>query len=117
MSEFRHRPAEGLVDRHLAGRVGDVVVAANHMSDLHERIVDGDDVVVNGNAGKRRRWRGADEDRVAEAASKANSTGPRTISWKRRGRSSIFESDGVEEAGGEILLLISDCGSERQRPE
>src|ERR1035441_7924462 len=68
MGELRNRPAEGLVDGDLLGGVGDVVVAADDVGDLHQRVVDGDDVVVDGDS-SRDSARGADEDRVADGFS------------------------------------------------
>jgi hypothetical protein len=50
MGKLRHRPAEGLVDGHLLGSVGDVVVAADDVGDAHEGVVDGDHVVIDRNA-------------------------------------------------------------------
>ena len=65
MGELGDLPAEGLVDGDLLGGVGDVVVAADDVGDLHERVVDGDDVVVDGHAGGGSAG-GADEDWVAD---------------------------------------------------
>ena len=52
MRELRHRPAEGLVNRHLLGRVGEVVVTADDVGDAHQRIVHRDHVVVDRNPGR-----------------------------------------------------------------
>jgi len=51
VGELRHRPAEGLVDGHLLGGVGDVIVAADDVGDVHEGVVDGDHVVVDRDSG------------------------------------------------------------------
>src|SRR5271166_786916 len=48
--ELRDGPTEGLVNGYLLGSVRDVVIAANPMRDLHERVVYGDDIVVDRNA-------------------------------------------------------------------
>jgi len=50
--ELGQGPAEGLVDGDLLGSVGDVVVATDDVGDLHEGVVDGDHVVVNGDAAR-----------------------------------------------------------------
>ena len=60
MRELGHLPSEGLVNGDLLGGVGDMVVAANHVRDLHEGVVDGDDVVVDGHAGR------PHQDRIAD---------------------------------------------------
>ena len=52
VSKLRHRPAEGLVNCHLLGGVRDVVVATDNVGDLHQRVVDGDHVVVYRDAPK-----------------------------------------------------------------
>ncbi len=65
VGELGDLPAEGLVDGDLLWGVRDVVVAADDVGDLHERVVDGDDVVVDGDAGGGSAG-GADEDRVAD---------------------------------------------------
>ena len=36
MGKLGHGPAEGLVDGHLFGRVGDMVIAANDVGDAHQ---------------------------------------------------------------------------------
>ena len=46
----RRRPAEGLVQQHLAGRVGNVVLAPHHGRHAHQPIVDDDGEVVGGMA-------------------------------------------------------------------
>ena len=48
VAKFRYLPAQGLVDGHLLWRVRNVVIAAEHVADLHQ-------VVVNDN-GKVVRW-------------------------------------------------------------
>ena len=50
MREARRRPPEGLVEKELPRRIGNVVLAPHHMSDLHQRIVDDDGEVVGGDA-------------------------------------------------------------------
>jgi hypothetical protein len=42
----RRRPAERLVQQHLSRGIGDVILAADHVRDLHQRIVDHDGKVV-----------------------------------------------------------------------
>src|SRR5271157_2531000 len=59
MCKLRHRPTQRLVKCHLLWRVGEVVVATNHVRDVHERIVHDDHVVVNRHA------RGAHNDGIA----------------------------------------------------
>ena len=51
VGELRDGPAKGLVDGYLLWGVGDVIVAADDVGDGHEGVVDGDHVVVDGNAG------------------------------------------------------------------
>ena len=65
VGELRHFPAESLINRHLLGRVRDVVVAADHVGDAHQRVVDRDHVVVHRNAGRDARRR-ADQDGVRD---------------------------------------------------
>ncbi len=50
MRELRHLPPKGLVDRHLLGGVRDMVIAADDVGDLHQRVVNGDDIVIDGHA-------------------------------------------------------------------
>src|SRR5271157_1037280 len=50
MCKLRHGPTQRLVKCHLLWRVGEVVVATNHVRDVHERIVHDDHVVVNRHA-------------------------------------------------------------------
>src|ERR1022692_2233184 len=50
MGKLRYGPAKSLVDGHLLWGVRDMIVAANDVGDAHQRIVDGDDVVVNRHA-------------------------------------------------------------------
>jgi hypothetical protein len=50
MSKLRNRPTEGFVDGYLLGSVGDVVIAADDVSDAHKGVVDGDHVVIDRNA-------------------------------------------------------------------
>ena len=47
MRELGHRPAQCFVERDLLGRVRQMIVAANHVRDLHQRVIDHDDVVVD----------------------------------------------------------------------
>ena len=44
--ELRRRESERLIEQHLPRRIRDVILAANHMRDLHQRIVDHDGEVV-----------------------------------------------------------------------
>ena len=60
MRELRHRPAQRLVKRDLLRRVGEMIVAANDVRDLHQRVVDHHHVVVNRNAA------GAQDDGIAD---------------------------------------------------
>ena len=50
--ELRHGPVESLIQRHLFRRIGEMVVAADDVGNLHQRIVDDDYVVVNRNPGR-----------------------------------------------------------------
>ncbi len=52
MRELGHRPAQRLVKRNLLGRVGKMVVAADHVRDFHQRVVHHHYVVVNRNAAR-----------------------------------------------------------------
>src|ERR1700733_2856819 len=52
VGKLRQPPTEGLVNSYLPGSVRDVVVTANDVGDLHERIVDGNHVVVDRDAGR-----------------------------------------------------------------
>src|SRR6185437_12064250 len=58
MRELRHRPAESSIDSNLFWSVGKMVVAPDHVRNLHQRIVDGDHIVVDRHA------RGANQDRI-----------------------------------------------------
>ncbi len=58
--EGRRRKPQRLVYENLPRRVGNVILAANHMRDLHQRVVDDDGKVVRGRAV------GADDDRIAD---------------------------------------------------
>ena len=60
VGEDRHLPAHGLVDLHLAGGVGEVIDAADHVRDAHVVVVDDDGVVVD------RRAVAAQDDHVVE---------------------------------------------------
>ena len=60
MREGRRREAERLVEQHLPRRVRDVILAADHMRHLHQRIVDDDGEVVGRHAV------GADDHRIAD---------------------------------------------------
>src|SRR6266542_342827 len=60
VSELRRRKPQCLVEQDLPGRVRDVVLAADHMRDLHQRVVDDDSEVVL------RPPVGPDDDRIAE---------------------------------------------------
>ena len=66
--------SERLVDGDLFRRVGKMIVAANHVSDLHQRIINGNDIVIDRHAASERTRMGR------ETASAANSTAPRTMS-------------------------------------
>jgi hypothetical protein len=57
---IRQLPAHGLVDLHLAGGIGEVIDAADHVRDAHVVIVDDDGMVVD------RRAVAADDDHVVE---------------------------------------------------
>src|SRR5271157_668250 len=50
MCKLRHRPTQRLVKCHLLWRVREVVVATNHVRDLHQLVVHDDHVVVNRHA-------------------------------------------------------------------
>ena len=50
MREGRRSPAERLEDQQLPRCIGNVILASDHMRDLHQRIVDHDGVVVGGHA-------------------------------------------------------------------
>jgi hypothetical protein len=58
--ETRRAEAERAIDQHLPRRVGDVVLAPDHVGDLHQRVVHDDGEVVGGTAV------GAHEDRIAD---------------------------------------------------
>ena len=47
MSKFGYRPAQGLIQRHLLWGVGKMIVSPDHVCNLHQRIVDHHDVVIN----------------------------------------------------------------------
>ena len=80
MRKLRHRPAKRMVDRHLFRRVGKMVVAANHMRNPHQRIVDRHHVVVHRHAS------GADQDRVGHGFSgKLHSTTNNIVKQNRIG--------------------------------
>ena len=57
VSEYRRRPTQGLVDENLAWRVRDVILAADHVRDRHQRVVMTTTAVVGG---RRRTERGRD---------------------------------------------------------
>ena len=59
MTEERRLPADRLVEQQLPRRVRDVIFAANHMADLHQRIVNDNREVVG------RDPVGPDEDEIA----------------------------------------------------
>ena len=63
MREARRRPAECLVQQHLARRVRDVILAADHVRDSHQRVVDDDREVVRGRAVRPQQYRIADDVR------------------------------------------------------
>ena len=44
--ESRERPAERFVDKNLLRRVGQVIITADDVSNLHQGIVDNDGIVV-----------------------------------------------------------------------
>src|SRR5689334_22262089 len=48
--EIRYWQTQSFVESYLLGRVGEMIVAADHMSDFHLRIIDYDHVVVNRHA-------------------------------------------------------------------
>ena len=73
MRELRHLPTQGFIQRNLLGRVRQMIVAANHMRNFHQRVVDHDHVVVNRNACR------AQDDGIADT-SLENSTMPCTMS-------------------------------------
>ena len=58
--EARRREAERAIEQHLPRRVRDVILAADHMRHLHQRIVDDDGEVVGGTAV------GAHQHRIAD---------------------------------------------------
>ena len=60
MRELRRREAERLIQQDLPRRIRDVILAADHVRDLHQRIVDDDGEVVGGAAV------GADDHRIAD---------------------------------------------------
>ncbi len=60
VGEHRQLPAHGLVDLHLAGGIGEVIDAADHVRDAHVVVVDDDGVVVD------RRAVAAQDDHVVE---------------------------------------------------
>ena len=60
VSERGHGSAEGLVDHDLTRGVGQVVVAADDMGDLHHGVVDDGREVIRGRA------IGAEDDKVVE---------------------------------------------------
>ena len=47
MRKFRHRPAQRLVERDLFRSIGKMIVAADHVRDLHQCVVNHHHVVVN----------------------------------------------------------------------
>ena len=59
MSKLRHRPVQRFIQSNLLGRIGEMIVAANYMRDLHQRVVNHDHVVVH------RHPRRSQDDRVA----------------------------------------------------
>ena len=60
MREARRREPERAVEQHLPRRVRDVILAADHVRDLHQRIVHDHGEVVGGAAV------GADQHRIAD---------------------------------------------------
>src|SRR5689334_3221573 len=47
MRELRYRPAQGLIQRHLLGGIGKMIVAPDHVRNLHQGIVNYHHIVVN----------------------------------------------------------------------
>ena len=45
--KLRHGPAQGLIQRHLLGRIRKMIVAADHVRDLHQRVINHHHVVVD----------------------------------------------------------------------
>jgi hypothetical protein len=82
-----------------------VVVAADDVGDFHERVVDGDHVVIDGDAGGDAAG-GADEDRVADGVGcKLDGTADQVV--EAEGVVFDLEANDVGKAGGEIPVDFS----------
>ena len=105
MRELRYRPAEGLVDGHLLGCVRDMIVTADDVRDAHQRVVDGNDVVVDRNSLRCAADGGADEDGVADCLRcKLDFAADEVV--ESQGMVFDFETHGVGLVGGKIVF---DC--------
>ena len=60
MRKLRHGPVQRFIQRNLFGRIGKMIIAPDYMRDLHQRVVDHDDIVVN------RHSRRPEDDRIAD---------------------------------------------------
>ena len=80
MRELRRRESERPIEQQLPRRVRDVILAADHMRHLHQRIVDDDGEVVGGRPSERTRT-------GSPMTSVLNVTSPRTSIGERRPRS------------------------------
>src|SRR6185312_4123937 len=79
MSKFWHWQTQCFINSNLLGRIGNVVIAADHMSDFHIRIVNDYHIVVNRHA------TGTNDDWVADYF----------IGKLDRATNNIFETDRV----------------------
>src|SRR5271157_1576479 len=102
MGELGDGPAECLVDGHLLGGVGDVVVASDDMGDAHEGIVDGDDVVVDGDPGGDAGG-GSNKNGIADGFG-GELDGASDNVVEAEGVVFDPEADGIGHAGGEIFV-------------
>src|SRR5580704_14872340 len=100
--ELRDRPAECLIDSYLFGGVGDVIVAADDVSDAHESVIDGDDVVINRDAGRDATGT-ADQHRVADCVC-CKLYWPANNIVEAEGMVFYFQADGELLAFGEVAL-------------
>jgi len=103
--ELRHRPSKGFVDGDLLGRVGNVIVAADHVRDAHERIVDGDHVVIDRHTGRHTAGT-SHQHRIAHGFRSEHHVATNNVVEAER---VVFDSQANREmlAGGEVLFDLT----------
>ena len=99
VGELRYRRAEGSEQRHVLGRVGEVVVAPDHVRDAHVRVVDADAEVVE------RVPVGPDEHEVVEGVGrKLHAPSDQVVDDDRLGRH--LQADDVALARGRPAVAL-----------